>query len=733
MSFSLVGYSSRSSISDSLFTRTSSSQERSQTCKSSPISKIQFSLDGKIPDKNVEETCLDPEFLSHVLSDNKCLVALNTYLENLKINLERIPDNVSVARVVFKEKTLGIEELEEIYKNIQKYCQEHLKKEEHGLEEIKFSFADSKFKMFLDRLENKVSIFFSDTKMSVVGHDEDIACFRDGILTSVLHDEVIRDSMNLGDEQFLYLKTTYSQIKRKFSVDIDLEGTALSETNGSCSAIFRGLKEDVVNAMRGVRQRLETYDKHFWSRQLNKNEDLLLKEKRVIRHLRGEIDRQDCCYLIVEDTSMLYVASVTKKVDSFRSYLENALFVEIKRNLSNMEKTIFLSDEWVKNKYIVLQTNTKKQSIVSVIGNDLVATCVPHVKDQVQIFIEDFLQEKIHLKIIEWKCREDTKQMCLSVKKEELMEMMESRKDELMSISLEDDGVHLQGTDTGIQSCQEMLKSTIDDRKFYRTTFTAASEAVMNHLSNPGAKRKLQEVGKRTRSVINVKSNCKIAIKIGNIANEEVDVIVNSVHKNTTSSVGSSTVAGAIFEKGGSGLQEKLIQKTSGSMQYGEIAVTETSGNLRCKAVYHACLHETPSNQEEEVRKMTKMCLEKAVRDGYTSISFPALGTGVYDYSGAASAKGLFDAIVEFLDTSPLLERIGIVLFQGARRLVEESYRREYGNRRCGESPTALISLTRGCITAGNVTIVAENQQNVDNARKELEDLFRALSTEDQQ
>lgn len=69
---------------------------------------------------------------------------------------------------------------------------------------------------------------------------------------------------------------------------------------------------------------------------------------------------------------------------------------------------------------------------------------------------------------------------------------------------------------------------------------------------------------------------------------------------------------------------------------------------------------------------MTKMCLEKAVRDDYTSISFPALGTGVYDYSGAASARGLFDAIVEFLDTSPLLERIGIVLFQGARRLVEE-------------------------------------------------------------
>lgn len=69
-------------------------------------------------DKNVEEMCLDFEFLLYVLLDNKCFVVLNIYFENLKINLERILDNVSVVRVVFKEKIFGIEELEEIYKNI---------------------------------------------------------------------------------------------------------------------------------------------------------------------------------------------------------------------------------------------------------------------------------------------------------------------------------------------------------------------------------------------------------------------------------------------------------------------------------------------------------------------------------------------------------------------------------------------------------------------------------------
>lgn len=75
-----------------------------------------------------------------------------------------------------------------------------MKKEEYGFEEIKFLFVDLKFKMFLDRLENKVFIFFFDIKMLVVGYDEDIVCFRDGILIFVLYDEVIIDLMNLDEE-----------------------------------------------------------------------------------------------------------------------------------------------------------------------------------------------------------------------------------------------------------------------------------------------------------------------------------------------------------------------------------------------------------------------------------------------------------------------------------------------------------------------------------------------------
>lgn len=75
---------------------------------------------------------------------------------------------------------------------------------------------------------------------------------------------------------------------------------------------------------------------------------------------------------------------------------------------------------------------------------------------------------------------------------------------------------------------------------------------------------------------------------------------------------------------------------------------------------------------KKEVQKIAKMCLEKAARDGFTSLSFPALGTGVYNYSGAESAKGLFDAIIEFSDTNLLVKKIDIVLFEGARQDVRE-------------------------------------------------------------
>lgn len=54
--------------------------------------------------------------------------------------------------------------------------------------------------IFRKKNRNFVFIFFFEDKMLVVGYDEDIVCFRDGILIFVLYDEVIIDLMNLDEE-----------------------------------------------------------------------------------------------------------------------------------------------------------------------------------------------------------------------------------------------------------------------------------------------------------------------------------------------------------------------------------------------------------------------------------------------------------------------------------------------------------------------------------------------------
>lgn len=74
---------------------------------------------------------------------------------------------------------------------------------------------------------------------------------------------------------------------------------------------------------------------------------------------------------------------------------------------------------------------------------------------------------------------------------------------------------------------------------------------------------------------------------------------MNSANTNTRATVGRLTVAGAIFDRGGNNIQKQLIEKTNGRLQTGDVAATEAEGNLRCKAVYHACLPETSSNEKK--------------------------------------------------------------------------------------------------------------------------------------
>lgn len=102
-------------------------------------------------------------------------------------------------------------------------------------------------------------------------------------------------------------------------------------------------------------------------------------EKRVNDYIYCEFKRRNCLYLVVKD--ILYVVLEIYGVGSFKSYLENVLFVEIKWIFCDLERIIFFLDEWVNKKYFFFRNNIRKKVIVLVFGNDLVVICLLGVRE----------------------------------------------------------------------------------------------------------------------------------------------------------------------------------------------------------------------------------------------------------------------------------------------------------------------------------------------------------------
>ncbi|XP_056010562.1 uncharacterized protein LOC125682389 [Ostrea edulis] len=730
LAFSESGYDSVRNETGSIWS-SSIGQEETQilSCKSHPITAIQYKVKGSQEESKLSELGLDPKYLAHILTHDECLQAVNENLKNdMKVTIKRVPGNLS-AMEVFVEDEDVLKKKEDICRIIDEYCREHLMKSEHDIDEEKFSFADFKMGKFLEGMDDsiRVSLFF-DGKLSLVGHETGIRIFETEILSSILDDEVVKILMEVDREQLMYLKVIRypTKISKEFAVGVTLDEVGVHVE-------LRGLREDVVNARRNVTRHLQSYKTHFWSTQLKRDERTLLLERRVRHHLNEVFQRNKCSYLIEGDK--MFMVTKTDGTEVVKKRLEDALFVEKRQSLSKLEGNLFNSEQWMKSKSVVLRNNTQRQVVVTVEGDELLVTCLPHVKIEVENFLESFLNENIKSRLIEWGCSEDGKIFFQHFNCEEILELAKSKEDSIMSISVEDDGIHVKGTESGITDCQQVLATIVNKVQCCRAEYaTFSEEEVVEHFTSSAGKRSLQEIGQRTRSVIHLKHCCKIHIKHGSIASEEADVIVNSVHTNTAVSVGQSTVAGAIFEKGGGDYQNKLVQKTGGRMQCGEIADTEASGNLRCKTVYHVCLPECSQKPQEDVHDIAVKCLKKAQQENYTSLSFPALGTGVYKYPGNLSAKGLFDAIVEFTTntSSTSLDTVTVVLYEESTRNVIEAFEQEYNRRRWTGSDSPLVPLKRGCITCAKFTIISESEKKREEAKKKIDAEIATISQKTQ-
>ncbi len=144
----------------------------------------------------------------------------------------------------------------------------------------------------------------------------------------------------------------------------------------------------------------------------------------------------------------------------------------------------------------------------------------------------------------------------------------------------------------------------------------------------------------------------------GDIADQDTDALVNAANNHLWMGGG---VAGAIKRKGGDEIEREAINQ--GPVEIGDIVIT-SGGRLKARWVIHAAvMGQDLHTNAVYVQKATHQSLEAAESKKISSISFPALGTGVGRFSIYHCAKIMVTEAIDFLVTSTFVKRIRFVLF----------------------------------------------------------------------
>ncbi|KAK3105447.1 hypothetical protein FSP39_025427 [Pinctada imbricata] len=132
----------------------------------------------------------------------------------------------------------------------------------------------------------------------------------------------------------------------------------------------------------------------------------------------------------------------------------------------------------------------------------------------------------------------------------------------------------------------------------------------------------------------------------------EVDVIVNST--NTDLILNRGFVSGSLLKKAGESIQSECNKMSP--IGIGEV-VPSGAGYMKCKEIYHGVLLSSwipAGNFSLHVMRCVMLkCLLKAENSGYTSIAFPALGTGKLGYPWHNVAETMFDVVDEYFNVVP--------------------------------------------------------------------------------
>ncbi|NXC14958.1 PAR14 polymerase, partial [Corythaeola cristata] len=139
----------------------------------------------------------------------------------------------------------------------------------------------------------------------------------------------------------------------------------------------------------------------------------------------------------------------------------------------------------------------------------------------------------------------------------------------------------------------------------------------------------------------------------GDITKEEGDVIVNITNQTFSLKTG---VSRAILNGAGKAVEDECVQLAS---QPNEGYITTQAGKLPCKKIIHFAA-------QDDIKALVAKVLQECELQRYTSVTFPAIGTGEAGRDPAVVADNMIEAITDFArsNSAPSVKTIKIVIFQ---------------------------------------------------------------------
>uniref|UniRef100_A0A8C3JQ27 Poly [ADP-ribose] polymerase n=1 Tax=Calidris pygmaea TaxID=425635 RepID=A0A8C3JQ27_9CHAR len=139
----------------------------------------------------------------------------------------------------------------------------------------------------------------------------------------------------------------------------------------------------------------------------------------------------------------------------------------------------------------------------------------------------------------------------------------------------------------------------------------------------------------------------------GDITKEDADVIVNITNQTFSLKIG---VSQAILKGAGKAVEDECAQL---ALQQNKGYITTQAGKLPCKNIIHFVA-------QDDIKLLVTTVLQECELQHYTSVTFPAIGTGQAGRDPAEVADDMIDAVTDFArnNSAPSVRTIKVVIFQ---------------------------------------------------------------------